>query len=392
LTKETGLRIPGTVWALGFVSMFMDISSEMIHSLLPVFLVSSLGASPAMFGFIEGIAEATASVSKVFSGALSDWLGKRKLLTLIGYGLAAITKPVFPFASTPMEVLAARFADRVGKGIRGAPRDALIADVTPESMRGEAYGLRQSLDTIGAFVGPLLAIALMYLLAGDVRGVFAWAVLPAVIAVGVLFFMVREPPDTGVRKTVRPVLRGKDFASFGPSFWSVVVVGAVFALARFSEGFLLLRAQDVGLSIGLVPLSLVTMNVVYAAVSAPAGKWSDREDPRVVLSVGLVVLVIADVVLALFDSIGGAMAGAAIWGLHMGLTQGVLSALVSRTAPGDLRGTAFGVYNLVNGVALLLASVIAGVLWSGYGAGLTFMVGGALAVLALASLTVLIRD
>jgi len=299
---------------------------------------------------------------------------------------------VFPLASTPMEVLAARFVDRVGKGIRGAPRDALIADVTPQSMRGEAYGLRQSLDTIGAFVGPLLAIVLMFLLAGDVRGVFAWAVVPAVVAVGILLFMVREPPETGLRKAVRPVLRMKDFASFGLPFWGVVVVGGVFALARFSEGFLLLRAQEVGLSISLVPLSLVTMNVVYAAVSAPAGKWSDREDPRVVLSIGLVVLVIADVVLALFDSIGGAIAGAAIWGLHMGLTQGVLSALVSKTAPGELRGTAFGVYNLVNGMALLLASVIAGVLWSAYGAGLTFMVGGALAVLALGSATFLIRD
>lgn len=392
MTDKSALRIPGTVWALGFVSMFMDISSEMIHSLLPVFLVTSLGASPAMFGFIEGVAEATASVSKVFSGALSDWLGKRKLLTLIGYGMAAVTKPVFPLAVTPMEVLAARFADRVGKGIRGAPRDALIADVTPESMRGEAYGLRQSLDTIGAVVGPLLAIGLMYLLAGNVRGVFAWAVLPAVIAVCVLFFMVREPPDAGLLRAAHPVLRARDFALFGPSFWSVVVVGAVFALARFSEGFLLLRAQEVGVSTALVPLSLVTMNVVYAAVSAPAGKWSDREDPSVVLSVGLVVLVIADVVLALVDTVAGAMAGAAIWGLHMGLTQGVLSAMVSRTAPGDLRGTAFGIYNLLNGLALLLASVIAGALWSGFGAGLTFMAGGALAVLALACLTVLLRD
>jgi MFS family permease len=385
-------RVPLTVWTLGFVSMFMDISSEIIHSLLPVFLVTALGASPAMLGFIEGVAEATASISKVFSGWLSDRLGKRKLLTLVGYGMAAFTKPVFPLASTPMEVLAARFADRIGKGIRGAPRDALIADVTPAEIRGAAYGLRQSLDTIGAVVGPLLAIGLMIVFSNDVRTVFGWAVLPAFISVGLLLFFVKEPPDIVRREGAGPVLRIDDMRRFSGLYWSVVIVGAVFALARFSEGFLLLRAQQVGLPIDLVPLSLVTMNIVYAAVSAPAGHWSDQEDPRTVLSAGLLVLLFSDVVLALFDDVIGALAGAALWGLHMGLTQGLLSAMVSKAAPGDLRGTAFGVYNLVNGVALLLASVIAGLLWSWLGGAATFMAGAVLAVLSLASLALLIRD
>jgi MFS family permease len=389
-TETTSNKIPRTVWALGFVSMFMDISSEMIHSLLPIFLVTTLGASAALLGIIEGIAEATASITKVFSGWLSDRLGKRKLLTVIGYGLGAITKPVFPFAVTPFEVLGARFVDRVGKGIRGAPRDALVADITPSEMRGAAYGLRQALDTVGAFVGPLAAIGLMFLFAGDMRSVFWSAALPAGIAVVLLVLGVEEPAHLA-NKERKPPIAWADVRRVGPAYWSVVAVGVVFTMARFSEAFLVLRAQDVGLAIALVPLVMVAMNVVYSVVSTPAGRWSDRIDRRIVLAAGLIALIAADLVLALFDSVLGALIGAAFWGLHMGLSQGLLAALVADTAPASLRGTAFGVYNLASGVAILVASALAGLLWTLYGAQATFFSGAVFAVVALLGLFAMIR-
>ncbi len=384
-------RIPRTVWVLGFVSLFMDISSEMIHALLPIFLVTTLGASVALVGVIEGIAEATASISKVFSGWLSDRLGKRKLLLLVGYGLGAIMKPVFPLALTPFEVLGARFADRIGKGIRGAPRDAMVADVTPAEIRGAAYGLRQALDTVGAFVGPLLAIALMIALAGDIRAVFWWAALPAALAVLLIVVAVEEPKPHAAAGTGKVPIVWADIAKFGRAFWSVVAVGVVFTMARFSEAFLVLRAQDAGLTVALVPLVMVVMNVVYAAAATPAGCWSDRIDRRIVLAFGLVALIAADLVLALAGTVTGVLIGAALWGLHMGLSQGLLAALVADTAPPSLRGTAFGVFNLASGVAMLAASALAGALWSLYGPAQTFLAGALFAALSLAGLFTLIR-
>ena len=390
-SQHSKQKIPNTVWALGFVSMFMDISSEMIHSLLPIFLVTTLGASTVLVGLIEGIAEATASITKLFSGWISDRLGKRKLLTVIGYGLGAVTKPVFPLAATPFEVLGARFFDRVGKGIRGAPRDALIADVTPREVRGAAYGLRQALDTVGAVVGPLTAIALMYLFAGDMRSVFSWAALPAGIAVVLLIFGVEDPKQlaNGSQKTLP--ITWTEVRCIGPAYWGVVAVGVVFTMARFSEAFLILRAQDVGLAIALVPLVLVVMNVVYSVVSTPAGRWSDRIDRRIVLGVGLLALIAADVVLATVDDVIGAFVGAALWGLHMGLSQGLIAALVADTAPENIRGTAFGVFNLAVGVATLAASSLAGVLWSLFGARATFLAGAGFAAIALVGLFAAIR-
>jgi MFS family permease len=369
----------------------MDISSEMIHALLPIFLVTTLGASVALVGVIEGIAEATASISKVFSGWLSDRLGKRKLLLLLGYGLGAITKPVFPLALTPFEVLGARFADRIGKGIRGAPRDAMVADVTPAEIRGAAYGLRQALDTVGAFVGPLLAIALMIALAGDIRAVFWWAALPAALAVLLIVVAVEEPKPQAAAGTGKAPIVWADIAKFGTAYWSVVAVGVVFTMARFSEAFLVLRAQDAGLTVALVPLIMVVMNVVYAAVATPAGRWSDRIDRRIVLAFGLVALIAADLVLALAGTVTGVLIGAALWGLHMGLSQGLLAALVADTAPPSLRGTAFGVFNLASGVAMLAASALAGALWSLYGPAQTFLAGALFAALSLAGLFTLIR-
>lgn len=382
-------RVPRPVWALGFVSMFMDISSEMIHSLLPMFLVTTLGASIALVGVIEGIAEATASISKMFSGWLSDRLGKRKLLVLIGYGLGAISKPVFALAVTPLDVFGARFADRIGKGVRGAPRDAMIADVTPRGMRGAAYGLRQALDTVGAFAGPLVAITLMYLLAGDVRSVFWWATAPAAVAIFLIVFCVKEPRHLSADNGRREPITWSDIGKFGSAYWGVAFVGVVFTMARFSEAFLVLRAQDVGLAIALVPLVMVIMNLVYAVVATPAGRLSDRIDRRIVLGAGLLALISADVVLALFDTVAGTFAGVALWGLHMGLSQGLLATLVADTAPESLRGTAFGVFNLASGVALLAASTLAGALWTIFGPEQTFLVGAAFAGLALVGLTVM---
>lgn len=387
--KPSGLRaVPRAVWALGFVSMFMDISSEMIHALLPVFLVSTLGASVALVGLIEGISEATASIVKIFSGWLSDRIGKRKLLAVLGYGLAAVSKPIFPLAVTPFEVLGARFADRIGKGVRGAPRDALIADVTTPGTRGAAFGLRQALDTLGAVVGPAVAILLMALLAGDMRAVFAWAVAPAAVAMLLIVFAVDEPRRAGHAGKARVPIKWAEVRAMGWPFWSVVVVGTVFTLARFSEAFLVLRAQGVGLRPTLIPLVLIVMNLTYSAVAAPAGALSDRLDRRWLLGLGLAVLVAADLVLAGLPSIGGVLFGVALWGVHLGMTQGLLSALVADAAPDRLRGTAFGVFNLATGLTLLAASLLAGELWERLGPAATFLAGAGFCVVAVLGLAV----
>jgi MFS family permease len=378
--------LPTGIWALGFVSMLMDISSELIHSLLPVFMTTVLGASMATIGLLEGVAEGTAAITKVFSGAISDYLGKRKLLAVIGYGLGAVTKPIFPLASTIGWVFAARFIDRVGKGIRGAPRDALVADIAPPELRGAAYGLRQSLDSIGAFLGPLLAVAFMALLANDIRTVLWVAVAPAFLAVALLVVGVREPERAEARSAMRRPLLLADARRLPLRYWLIVLLGAVFTLARFSEAFLVLRAQEVGLALGYVPMVLIAMNVVYAAAAYPAGIAADGFNRRTLLVVGLAMLVAADSVLAAAASPAAVFIGAALWGLHMGLTQGLFAKLVADTAPADLRGTAFGIFNVAGGCALLLASVIAGALWSTFGAPATFLAGAAFAILALVGL------
>lgn len=374
-------RVPRTVWVLGFVSLFMDVSSELVHSLLPLFLVVGLGASPAVLGVIEGIAESTASVAKLFSGWLSDRLGRRKLLVALGYGLGAASKPLFPLATAPWMVLAARFADRVGKGVRGAPRDALVADVTPPGLRGAAYGVRQSLDTVGAFVGPLAAIGLMALLDGDIRAVLMLAVLPAVISVVLVVAGVEEPRAGAPRAAATPV-RWSEGGALGVAFWGAVGVGVVFTLARFSEAFLILRGADLGFSATLAPLVLVAMNLVYAVAAAPLGGLSDRIGRRPLLTAGLVALVAADLVLALAPGPTAVLMGAGLWGLHMALTQGLLSAVVADAAPPRLRGAAFGMFNLATGVALLAASTLAGVLWAALGPAATFLAGAAFAAVA----------
>ena len=382
--------LPAGVWVLGFVSLLMDISSEMIHSLLPMFLVGTLGVSVLAVGFIEGIAEATALITKVFSGALSDYLGRRKGLAVLGYAMGALSKPVFAMATGVGAAVTARFVDRVGKGIRGAPRDALLADLTEPGQRGAAFGLRQSLDTVGAFTGPLLATALMVLWAGDFRAVFWVAVVPGVLAVLLLFFGLHEPPRAAAAKAVNPIRR-EALARLGGAYWQVVALGAVLTLARFSEAFLVLRAQQLGIAAAWVPLVMVAMNLVYAASAYPFGKLSDAMDHRTLLAGGLAVLVAADLVLAGASGWPLLALGVALWGVHMGMTQGLLAAMVADTAPADLRGTAFGVFNLLSGVTMLLASVVAGALWDSLGSAATFYAGAAFAVLALLGLLVLRR-
>jgi MFS family permease len=377
-------ELPAGIWALGFVSMFMDISSELIHSLLPLFMATILGASMTTIGLVEGVAEATAAITKIFSGAISDYFGKRKLLAVLGYGLAAVTKPIFPLANTIGWVFAGRFIDRIGKGIRGAPRDALVADIAPCELRGAAYGLRQSLDSIGAFVGPLIAVVFMVWFANDIRAVLWVAVVPAFIAVALIVFGVHDPEHmVGGNSGKRSPLTFADATRLPPRYWLIVMLGAVFTLARFSEAFLVLRAQDVGLTLGYVPLVLIVMNVVYTATAYPAGVAADRLSRRMLLMVGLSMLIAADFVLAAAASPLLVFIGAALWGSHMGLTQGLFAKLVADTAPAEIRGTAFGIFNLIGGGALLLASVIAGVLWSTFGSPTTFLTGAFFAMLTI---------
>ncbi|MFZ5620912.1 MAG: MFS transporter [Pseudomonadota bacterium] len=383
--------LPPGIWVLGFGSLFMDVSSEMIHSLLPVFMVTTLGVSMAAVGVVEGIAEATASILKVFSGALSDRFGRRKRLMLLGYGLAAFTKPMFPLATSIGWVATARFVDRIGKGIRGAPRDALVADITPAPLRGAAYGLRQALDSVGALLGPLLAVAFMLWLGNDIRAVMWVAVVPAFIAVAVLTAYVREPERGPVRAHAEAPLRLADAGRLPLRYWRVVALGAVFTLARFSEAFLVLRAEDIGLALGFVPMVMVVMNLFYAAAAYPAGAAADRARPRTLLLIGLALLVAADAVLAMASGALTVLAGAALWGLHMAFTQGLLAKLIADTVPARLRGTGFGMFNLVSGGALLLASVIAGALWSAIGPAATFLAGAGFAAVAALGLLTLRR-
>jgi len=373
------MSLPRTVWVLGGVSLLMDLSSELVHGLLPVFMTTVLGASMVAVGFVEGVAEATASIVKVFSGALSDRMRRRKPLVVLGYGLAAASKPLFPLAGSLALVLGARFIDRIGKGIRGSPRDALIADVTPPGERGRAYGLRQALDTVGAVLGPLSAIALMFALANDIRAVLWVAVVPAALSVLLLVLFVHEA-DNATRAEDAPAL--KSAATLGRTYWTVVALGAVLTLARFSEAFLVLRAQDLGLALALAPLVLVAMNLVYTAVAYPAGVAADRGHPRALLGWGFAALIAADLLIAATSGLVALFAGIVLWGMHMGLTQGLLSALVADSAPVRLRGTAFGVFYLVSGAALLAASVLAGWLWSAYGVAATFYAGAAFTAVA----------
>lgn len=377
------LSLPRSIWVLGFVSLLMDVSSELIHSLLPVFMAASLGASATLVGLVEGVAESTALIVKVFSGTLSDYLGKRKVLAVVGYALGAASKPAFALAASVPWVLAARFADRIGKGIRGAPRDALIADLTAPEVRGRAFGLRQALDTVGAFVGPLLALGLMAAYGGDFRKVFWIAVIPGGLAVALLAFGVEEPERAGPAGELRSPIRWEVLGLLPPAYWRVVLLGASLSVARLTEAFLILRARQLGLADSLAPLVLVGMNTVYAAAAYPAGMLADGWNRRKLLAAGMGVLAAAHAVFARADGLGLIALGVALYGAHMALTQGLLSALVADAAPAELRGTAFGVFHFAGGLALLAAGLGGGLLWDYAGPPAMFMAGGGVALLGL---------
>lgn len=382
LRFSTLRRIPGGVWIIGFVSLLMDISSEMIHSLLPLFMATSLGAPVVIIGLIEGVAEATALCVKVFSGVISDYIGKRKGLAVLGYGLGALSKPLFALASTSGMIFSARMIDRVGKGIRGAPRDALVADVTPPEIRGAAYGLRQTLDTMGGFLGPLLAVGLMLLWSNDFRAVYWVAVVPAFLAVALLFFGLHEPRSPVVTARTNPIKK-ENLKRLGVDCWWVIGLGGVFTLARFSEAFLVLRAHEVNIPLAFIPLVMVAMNIVFSFTAYPFGRLSDSTSHRRLLQMGLVVLIVADLVLALSHSWVGIIVGVALWGVHMGMTQGLLNSMIAHAAPADLRGTAFGLFSLLSGLGLLIASLGAGLLWDIWGSASTFFAGAVICVLTL---------
>jgi MFS family permease len=383
--NKTLQQIPKGIWILGFVSLLMDVSSEMIHSLLPLFMVTTLGASVFNVGIIEGLAESTALIVKVFSGVFSDYIGKRKGLAVFGYALGAFSKPLFALAPSAGVVLTARLIDRVGKGIRGTPRDALVADITPAHIRGAAFGLRQALDTVGALLGPLLAVGLMLLWADNFRSVFWVAVIPGMIAVMLLIFGIKEPAHSNDGKKTNPITKN-NLRSLNSSYWRVVAIGAIFMLARFSDAFLVLRGQQTGIPLALTPLVMVMMNVTYALTAYPFGKLADRVNHIKLLAFGLIVLIAADLVLAYNSHWSVILAGVALWGIHMGMTQGLLSAMVADTAPANLRGTAFGIFNLVSGLTMLIASVLAGYIWDRYGAAITFYMGAVFCLLALVGL------
>ncbi|HGF0771074.1 TPA: MFS transporter [Kluyvera georgiana] len=382
LRFSTLRRIPGGVWIIGFVSLLMDISSEMIHSLLPLFMATALGAPVVIIGLIEGVAEATALCVKVFSGVISDYIGKRKGLAVLGYSLGALSKPLFALASTSGMIFSARMIDRVGKGIRGAPRDALVADVTPPEIRGAAYGLRQTLDTMGGFLGPLLAVGLMLLWSNDFRAVYWVAVVPAFLAVALLFCGLHEPRTPVVTARTNPIKK-ENLKRLGVDCWWVIGLGGVFTLARFSEAFLVLRAHEVNIPLALIPLVMVAMNIVFSFTAYPFGRLSDSTSHRRLLQMGLVVLIMADLVLALSHSWVGIIVGVALWGVHMGMTQGLLNTMIAHTAPADLRGTAFGLFSLLSGLGLLIASLGAGLLWDIWGSASTFFAGAMICVLTL---------
>lgn len=385
-TKGHLRQIPKSIWVLGFVSLLMDVSSEMIHSLLPLFMVTTLGTSVLAVGLIEGVAESTALIVKIFSGVLSDYLGQRKRLALLGYALGAFTKPLFAIATSSGLILSARIIDRVGKGIRGAPRDALVAEIAPAHLRGAAFGLRQSLDTVGAFLGPLLAVGLMILWANDFRAVFWVSVIPGLLAVLLLFLGVTEPKQNHTNHRINPISKA-NLKRLNAAYWWVVIIGALFMLARFSEAFLVLKGQQSGIPIAYTPLIMVAMNIIYAATAYPFGKLSDRLSHTRLLAFGLIVLIAADLVIANSHHWSTLLFGLTLWGIHMGITQGLLAALVAATSPKDLLGTAYGFFNLMSGIALLVASALAGLVWDLYGSSATFYAGAVFCGLTLVSLT-----
>ena len=382
--------LPRNVWVLGFISLFMDLSSEIYHALLPAFVTILLGLPATALGAIDGIAEATANFAKLFSGRLSDRSLRRKPWVMVGYGLAALSKPLFPLATGVLTLMIARFADRIGKGIRGAPRDAMLADETPPEIRGRAFGLRQALDTAGALLAPLAAIGLMAWLASDIRAVYWIAIIPAAISFLLAWLALREPEHHGAPLKKSPFFSG--FKQLDRSTKRLLQVGFLFALARFSESFLILKGIDVGLSEAMSPLTLAVFNLAYVVLAYPAGALSDRMSPRAILMAGIALLIAGDLVLAESTSFAGLLLGTILWGAHMALTQGIFARMIADSAPENLRATSFGAFYFVTGIGALLASVGAGWLWDRQGASATFITSALVAAVALAMLMLLAEE
>jgi MFS family permease len=382
--------LPRTVWVLGFVSLLTDLSSEIYHALLPAFITVTLALPAVALGAIDGIAEATASFAKLVSGRLSDRSMRRKPWILGGYGLAAAAKPLFAVATNAWMVMVARFSDRVGKGIRGAPRDAMIADETPPAIRGRAFGLRQGLDTVGALLAPIVAVALMFAFSDDIRTVFWVAMIPAVAAVILILVALREPEVHSAPRQPQALLAG--FRDINRQTRRVLAVAFLVMLARFSEGFLILRGIDIGLSPAVSPLVMVVFSLGFLALAYPAGALSDSTNPRSILVGGIAVLIAGNLILAQDWGVAGLITGVLLWGAHMALTQGILARMIADSAPPQLRATSFGAFYFVTGIATLLASVAAGLIWDREGAPATFIASAAVAAVAWAMLTLLPDD
>lgn len=377
---QTRPPIPATVWMLGIVSLLMDVSSEMINALLPLYLAGGLGASALAIGFIEGLSVAIATVTKFLSGVLSDIGGRAKPLAVLGYGLGALSRLIFPWAASLDQIVLAKAMDRVGKGIRGTPRDAIVAAVSPPEIRGASFGLRKSLDTVGGFAGPLIAIGAMALLAGDIRAVFWIAAIPAALCMIVLVFFVHEPP--GNRSMTRVSIRFADAFRLNRAVWGVIGLASIIMLARFSEAFVLLKSLEAGFTPVWVPLSLVIMHAAYGLTAFPAGRLSDRIGTSGLLVCSLGFLIAAHLTLASVATVWVYVLGTVLWGLHMGFSQGLLGAMIARVTPDHLKGSAFGTFNLVTGVVVLAGNTLAGWLWHSAGSTTPFLVGAALATVA----------
>jgi MFS family permease len=382
--------LPRNVWVLGCVSLLMDLSSEIYHALLPAFVTIVLGLPATALGAIDGIAEATANFAKLGSGRLSDRSNRRKPWIIAGYGLAALSKPLFPIASSAATLMVARFADRIGKGIRGSPRDAMIADETPPKILGRAFGLRQTLDTVGALLAPLVAIGLMALFASDIRAVYWVAILPAAASFMLAWLALREPEKHRRSTKQAPFFRG--FRELSRDTKRLLVVGFLFGLARFSEAFLILKGIEVGLSEALSPLTLALFNLAYVVLAYPAGALSDRISPRTILIAGMGALIAGDLILSQSLGLAGVFTGVALWGAHMALTQGIFSRLIADSAPEPQRATSFGAFWFVTGIASLLASLGAGWLWDRQGSAATFLTSAGIAAMAVAMLSLLEED
>jgi MFS family permease len=379
--------LPRNVWILGFVSLLMDLSSEIYHSLLPAFVTMTLGLPATALGAIDGIAESTANFAKLASGRLSDRSLKRKPWIVAGYGLAALSKPLFPLATNAVTLMAARFADRIGKGIRGSPRDAMVADETPPEIRGRAFGLRQALDTVGALIAPLVAVGLMALFADRIRLVYWIAILPAACSFLLAWLALREPKQLNAPIKTSPFFSG--FRELTKPTKRLLAVGFLFTLARFSEAFLILKGLEIGLSETLSPLTLALFNLAYVILAYPAGSLSDRMSPKTILLAGMAALVAGNLVLAKTDTLPWLVAGVTLWGAHMALTQGIFSRMIADSAPDHLRATSFGAFWFVSGIGGLLASLGAGLLWDREGSSATFLTSAGVAAMAIAMLSLL---